>query len=295
MHLKIGTRASMLARAQAEKVAGLLQKEGISTELVFISTVGDERTGVPLHEIGGQGVFVRALDDALKNREIDIAVHSMKDIPAQRPEGLVTAAILERDSPADFVVTEKDRDHITIIGTSSTRRTAQLQRNWPGITIRPLRGNVDTRISKLKAGEYDAIVLAEAGMQRLSLTLPGFRLDPTRHVPSTNQGTIAIVTRDEPAITAAFEPIDDQVTRIDTLIERAVMEEIGGGCYTPLGIYCKNRYLIAEVLSLEGDRVFRRERSVKDIHDAHQFGEEIRTGGRDLIDEAYDRLGLTHE
>ncbi|WP_319578676.1 hydroxymethylbilane synthase [uncultured Methanospirillum sp.] len=295
MHLKIGTRRSMLARAQAEKVAGLLQNEGITTEPVFISTAGDEQTGVPLHEIGGQGVFVRALDDALKRGEIDLAVHSMKDIPAERPAGIVTSAILKRDSPADYVVTEKDRDAIRVIGTSSTRRTAQLQRHWSGISIRPLRGNVDTRLGKLRAGEYDAIVLAEAGLQRLSLTLPGFRLEPTVHVPSTNQGTIAVVSRDEPTVTRALECIDDQVTRTDTMIERAVMEKIGGGCYTPLGIYCKNRYLIAEVLSLEGDRIFRLERTISDPEEAQKFGDEVRESGRDLIDEAYERLGLSHD
>nr|WP_319539938.1 hydroxymethylbilane synthase [uncultured Methanospirillum sp.] len=295
MHLKIGTRSSMLARAQAEKVAGLLQNEGITTELVFISTAGDEQTGVPLHEIGGQGVFVRALDDALKRGEIDLAVHSMKDIPAERPDGIVTSAILKRDSPADYVVTEKDRDAIRVIGTSSTRRTAQLQRHWSGISIRPLRGNVDTRLGKLREGEYDAIVLAEAGLQRLSLTLPGFRLEPTVHVPSTNQGTIAVVSRDEPTVTRALECIDDQATRTDTMIERAVMEKIGGGCYTPLGIYCKNRYLIAEVLSLEGDRIFRLERTISDPEEAQKFGDEVRESGRDLIDEAYERLGLSHD
>jgi len=294
MHLKIGTRSSMLARAQAEKVAGLLQAEGMTTEFVFISTAGDEQTGVPLHEIGGQGVFVRALDDALKRGEIDLAVHSMKDIPAERPDGIVTAAILKRDSPADYVVTEKDRYAIRVIGTSSTRRTAQLQRYWPGISIQPLRGNVDTRLGKLRAGEYDAIVLAEAGLQRLSLTLPGFRLDPTVHVPSTNQGTIAVVSRDEPVV-GVLEAIDDQFTRTDTMIERAVMEEIGGGCYTPLGIYCKNRHLITEVLSLEGDRIFRLERKISDLDQAHKFGSEIRESGRDLIDEAYERLGLSHD
>lgn len=295
MHLKIGTRSSILARAQAEKVAGLLEKEGVTTDLVFISTVGDEKTGVPLHEIGGQGVFVRALDDALANREIDIAVHSMKDIPAERPEGLTTASILKRDSPADYVVTEKDRNAIKVIGTSSTRRTAQLKRNWEGISILPLRGNVDTRLGKLKAGEYDAIVLAEAGLQRLSLTLPGFRLDPTIHVPSTNQGTIAVVSRNEPAVMGILATTDDEITRTDTLIERAVMEEIGGGCYTPLGIYCKDRHLITEVLSLEGDRVFRLEQKINDLDQAHAFGTEIRKGGRELIDEAYLRLGLSHD
>lgn len=293
MHLKIGTRASTLARAQAEKVASLLKGSGISTEFIFISTVGDEQTGVPLHEIGGQGVFVRALDDALLSGEIDIAVHSMKDIPAIRPDGLMTAAILKRDSPADFVVTGKDRSEIRIIGTSSTRRTAQLQRHWPDIIIKPLRGNVDTRIAKLNAGMYDAIVLAEAGMQRLLLTLPGFRLDPLIHVPSTNQGTIAVVTRDETGIMEQFRHIDDPRTRSDTLIERAVMEEIGGGCYTPLGIYCIDSHLIAEVLSLEGDRIFRLERLISDISDARRFGEEVRKSAGYLIQEAYERLGLT--
>jgi len=294
MHLKIGTRSSMLARAQAEKVARLLQNEGITTELVFISTAGDEQTGVPLHEIGGQGVFVRALDDALKRGEIDLAVHSMKDIPAERPDGIVTAAILKRDSPADYVVTEKDRGSIRVIGTSSTRRTAQLKRHWPGISIRPLRGNVDTRLGKLKAGEYDAIVLAEAGLQRLSLTLPGFRLDPAIHVPSTNQGTIAVVTRDEPVV-RALDFMDDKATRTDTMIERTVMEKIGGGCYTPLGIYCKNQFLIAEVLSLEGDRIFRLERAISNPGEAQEFGDEVRESGRVLIDEAYERLGLSHD
>jgi len=293
MHLKIGTRGSSLARAQAEKVADLLNADGVSTELIFISTIGDEQTGVPLHEIGGQGVFVRALDDALLSGEIDVAVHSMKDIPAVRPDGLETTAILKRDSPADFVVTEKDKDNIRVIGTSSTRRAAQIRRQWLDITIKPLRGNVDTRIAKLRAGEYDAIVLAEAGLQRLSLALPGFRLNPAIHVPSTNQGTIAIVSRKDPEIREVLTRIDDPLTRTDTMIERAVMEEIGGGCYTPLGIFCREQYLIAEVLSLEGDRIFRLERPVAEVSAARRFGEEIRSGAGHLIDEAYKRLGLT--
>ncbi len=140
---------------------------------------------------------------------------------------------------------------------------------------------------------YDAIVLAEAGMQRLSLTLPGFRLDPVVHVPSTNQGTIAVVTRDDPVVWEQFRHIDDPRTRSDTLIERAVMEEIGGGCYTPLGIYCIDSRLIAEVLSLEGDRIFRLERLISDISDARRFGEEVKKSAGHLIQEAYERLGLT--
>lgn len=295
MHLRIGTRASTLARAQADRVALLLAEKGVRVSIVFISTIGDEKTGVPLHEIGGQGVFVRALDDALSNREVDIAVHSMKDIPAERPEGLVTAAILKRDSPADFVVTQKKKEAIRIVGTSSTRRAAQLSRNWPGITIRPLRGNVDTRLERLRRGEYDAILLAEAGLQRLSLTLPGFRLDPLIHVPSTNQGTIAVVCRDEPEVTAILAGIDDPQTRIDTGLERVVMEEIGGGCFTPLGIYCREQFLVAEVLSLEGDRAFRLEQRIEDHTAARACGREIRNRAGDLITEAYTRLGLNHD
>jgi hydroxymethylbilane synthase len=293
MHIRIGTRSSRLARAQAEKVAALLQADGVTSELVFISTIGDEKTGVPLHEIGGQGVFVRALDDALLALDIDIAVHSMKDIPALRPEGLITSAVLLRDSPADYVITDKPKDRIQIIGTASTRRTAQLLRNWPGIVIKPLRGNVDTRIARLKAGEYDAIVLAQAGMQRLSLALPGFRLDPLIHVPSTNQGTIAIVSRDNQEIITLISRLDHPDSREDTLIERSVMEKIGGGCYTPLGIYCRDRYLITEVLSLEGDRIFRLERKIENLADTEKFAEEVKTGAGHLIQDAYKRLGLS--
>ncbi|HWQ67828.1 MAG TPA: hydroxymethylbilane synthase [Methanospirillum sp.] len=293
MHLKIGTRSSTLARAQAEKVAHLLTDAGTTTELVFISTVGDERTTVPLHEIGGQGVFVRALDDALLDGRIDIAVHSMKDIPAERPAGLITAAILKRDSPADYLVTEKAPESVRIIGTSSTRRTAQILRYRPGTEIRPLRGNVDTRLAKLRAGEYDAIILAEAGLERLSLSLPGVQLSPQVHVPSTNQGTIAVVSRDEKEVREILSSIDHPETRIDTMIERTVMEEIEGGCFTPLGVYCHDQYLIAEVLSLEGDRVFRLEKSVRNPVEARQFGREIRAGAGDLIREAYERLGIS--
>ena len=179
-----------------------------------------------------------ALDDAILGGKIDIAVHSMKDIPAERPEGLYTGAILPRDSPCDYLVTDMDIDEIRIIGTSSTRRTAQIRRNLAGVSIKPLRGNVDTRLKRLRNREYDGIILAEAGLQRLSLDLPGFRMDPSIHVPSTNQGTIAVVGRNTPDIREILSGIDDRVTRTDTLIERTVMELIGGGCYTPLGIFC---------------------------------------------------------
>jgi len=196
MSLLIGTRGSALALAQAEKVIALLERRGIGAEKVVISTLGDTVTGVPLHEIGGQGVFVRALDDALLRGEIDAAVHSAKDIPAKRPGGLVTCAVLERDSPADFLVHTVPFHEIRVIGTSSTRRRAQLLKHYPDIGVAPLRGNVDTRLRKLKEGQFDAVVLAEAGLQRLGFSLPGTRLPPETFVPSPNQGTIAVVSRE---------------------------------------------------------------------------------------------------
>ena len=164
MSIKIGTRGSKLALLQTGTVAKKLTDLGIETEQVIIHTAGDTTTQVPLHEIGGQGVFVRALDDAILAGEIDCAVHSMKDIPAYRPSGLITAAILKRDSAADFIAYRGSLSAVKVVGTSSTRRRAQLLRHDPSVTVKDLRGNVDTRIRKMSGGEYDAIILAEAGL-----------------------------------------------------------------------------------------------------------------------------------
>jgi len=293
MPLKIGTRGSTLALAQAEKVAGMLRESGHEVELSIISTLGDEVSGVPLHEIGGQGVFVRALDEAILAGSIDAAVHSMKDIPAKRPAGLSTCAILERDSPADFLVHSVPEKEIRVIGTSSTRRMAQLKRYRKGSDIRPVRGNVDTRLRKLSEGQFDAIVLAEAGLVRMSLSVPGMRLPPDVHVPAPNQGTIAVVGRDDPAVTLPLSRLDHPQTRLDVEIERRVMEEIGGGCYTPQGIYCRDRYLIAEILSLDGERRVRREEEIGSMDEATECGRLLRKEGAELIREASSTLGLS--
>jgi hydroxymethylbilane synthase len=295
MHLRIGTRGSRLALVQAGQVAALLGDRGYKTELSIITTKGDTVDGVPLHEIGGQGVFVRALDDAILAGRVDCAVHSMKDIPALRPTGVSTAAILERDSPADFLAHTLPLDTVTIIGTSSTRRRAQILRNLPGKFVEHLRGNVDTRLRKLTDGQYDAIVLAEAGIERMSLSVPGTRLAPELFVPSPNQGTIAVVCRDDPAVTAILSEIDHPATRFDTGVERAVMQEVGGGCFTPQGIYCTNGHLIGEILSLDGDRQVRIEEDVASLGEARIFGRTLRREGRDLIREAYERLGIDDE
>ncbi len=295
MSIRVGTRGSKLALAQTSIVCKQLSAQGIETEQVIITTQGDTTTGVPLHEIGGQGVFVRALDDAIISGSIDCAVHSMKDIPAFRPSGIVTAAVLKRDSPADYLAHRGSLHAVKVIGTSSTRRRAQILRHDPDIITRDLRGNVDTRIRKMSAGEFDAILVAEAGLNRLGIRIPGERLSPETFVPATNQGIIAVVSRADPSLMEELSALDHARTRTDAAVERAVMEQLGGGCYTPLGIYCQGGQLIAEVLSLDGKRTERIEIDVKSIEQAREQGRHLHARAKDLIDDAYRSLGITNE
>jgi len=295
MSIKIGTRGSKLALAQTSTVCKKLAALGFDTEQVIINTQGDTTTGVPLHEIGGQGVFVRALDDAILAGHIDCAVHSMKDIPTFRPNGLITAAVLKRDSAADYLAYNGSLDSIRVIGTSSTRRRAQLLRHDPEISIKDLRGNVDTRIRKMAAGEYDAIMLAEAGLTRLGIRIPGERLPPEKFVPAPNQGTISVVSRTDPLLMERLSHLDHIPSRTDVAVERAVMEQLGGGCFTPLGIYCHHGHLIAEVLSLDGMRTERIDTDVKSIEQARELGKLLHERAKDLIDDAYKKLGIRYE
>jgi hydroxymethylbilane synthase len=295
MSIRIGTRGSKLALAQTETVMKKLKALGIPSEKHIITTQGDITTQVPLHAIGGQGVFVRALDDAILDGEIDCAVHSMKDIPAYRPHGIFTAAVLKRDSPADYIAHNGALGKVKVIGTSSTRRRAQLLRHDPELIIKDLRGNVDTRIRKLNDGEYDAIILAEAGLTRLDIRIPGERFPPEKFVPSPNQGTIAVVSRADPSLMEELSALDHPQTRTDVLIERAVMEQLGGGCYTPLGIYCRAGHLIAEVLSLDGSRTERIDTDVQSIDEAREQGRHLKERAQDLIEDACKQLGLSNE
>jgi hydroxymethylbilane synthase len=219
----------------------------------------------------------------------------MKDIPAFRPAGLVIAAILKRDSAADYLAHKGSLNAVNVIGTSSTRRRAQMLRHDPGITIKDIRGNVDTRIRRMDAGEYDAILLAEAGLTRLGIRIRGERLPPEKFVPAPNQGTIAVVSRADPSLIEELSALDHQQTRTDVAIERAVMEQLGGGCFTPLGIYCRAGHLIAEVLSLDGKRTERIETDVQSIEQARDLGRQLQVKAKDLIDDAYQKLGIRNE
>ena len=293
MSLRVGTRSSRLALAQTAIVVKKIEALGIEVEQKIVSTQGDEVTGVPLHAIGKQGVFVRALDDAILNNEIDCAVHSMKDIPAIRPSGLFTSAILKRDSPADYLAFTGPVSAVKVIGTSSTRRRAQLLRHDPTLEIRDLRGNVDTRIRKMSEGQYNAIVLAEAGLSRLGIRIPGERLPPEKFVPTPNQGTIAVVSRADPSFMEVLASLDHPATRKDVAIERAVMEQVGAGCFTPMGIYCRDGNLIAEVLSLDGTRAERIEKKIGTLEEARAEGKALQARAGALIEEAYNILGIS--
>ena len=287
--IRIGTRGSKLALAQTNRVVSALEANGVDVEIVVISTRGDRVTDRALHEAGGFGLFVRELDNAILDGRIDAAVHSMKDIPAERPKGTALAAVLKRDPPFDFMVVEKPLEEVFTIGTSSLRRRAQLLRyyyKYPEMHVANLRGNIDTRLSKLDAGEYDAIILAEAALTRLGIHAHGFRLPADAFIPAPNQGAIAVVSRDESSLLDIFAPLNDEQTAFDTAAERAVMEEIGGGCFTPYGIYCQGGRLAAEVLSLDGTKSCRVDGLISSVEEARGVGRELRERAAELIEEA---------
>ncbi|MEA1908241.1 MAG: hydroxymethylbilane synthase [Euryarchaeota archaeon] len=240
----IGTRGSKLALAQAEIVASHLSSAGIETEIHIIKTVGDVDTDNPLHKLPGIGVFVREIDEYSLAGDIDIAVHSMKDLPTVRPEKLVTAAILKRDPPCDVLITRDgvclaDMPAGAVIGTSSMRRIAQMRRFRSDLKIADLRGNINTRMKRLRDGDYDGIILAEAGLVRLGWDIGFERLDPERFVPSANQGTIAVATLRGSEAEDVVRMLDHHQTRIETEIERIVIGVLGGGCSIPIGAFAE--------------------------------------------------------
>jgi len=292
--IRIGTRGSKLALVQTNMVCDALKEHGFETEQVVISTKGDRKTDVPLNEAGGNGLFVREIDAAILDGRIDAAVHSMKDIPLERPAGITTVAVLKRAPPFDFLVSNKPMTEVMRFGTSSPRRRAQLLRyyhKYPEMHIAPIRGNIDTRLAKLETGEFDALVLAEAGLMRLGLHVNGFRLPADAFVPSPNQGAIAVVSRDTPELKAAFDTINDPETAYATAVERIIMEELGADCFTPVGAYCQGGRILAEVLSPDGTKSQRVESEVPCLEAAHAIGHELRNKAKDLLAECREVFG----
>jgi hydroxymethylbilane synthase len=276
--LKIGTRGSRLALWQANSVAQLLARARTPAEIVVIKTSGDRLQTAPLSEAGTKHLFVKEIEDALLHREVDLAVHSAKDMPADLPAGLTIAATLPRDDPRDALVLPADCPggelssvlaHLgerSTVATSSVRRRAQLAPLLPGVTFTPIRGNVDTRLKHLDEGRHDALVLAAAGMRRLGV---GDRISGALPidlcVPAPGQGVIAIETRAEDDGTReALRPLHDPETGAALAAERALVTALGGGCQLPLGGIAiedgDGIEMHAVVMSVDGLRVLRARR-----------------------------------
>jgi len=277
MTLRLGTRGSQLALFQANAVAALLKARAqVDAEVVIIKTTGDQLAEAKLSQIGGKRLFVKEIEDALLEGEVDLAVHSSKDMPAVLPEGLDIGAVLPREDARDAVILPSREagalppsgaaveDVVRAlgrsprIGTSSVRRSAQLTRLFPGARFAPIRGNLDTRLRKLDAGEFDAIVLAAAGLKRLehasriSATLP---VDAC--VPAPGQGIIAVeIRRGDQRVQDLVAQIDDSTSAAALITERAVVRRLGGGCQMPIGafadIHDRSIRVRAIVIALDG-------------------------------------------
>ncbi len=257
MKVVVGSRGSKLALAQTKKVVERLEAEGYEVELRIIRTEGDIMKDRPLHEFKGRGAFVRSIDRALADGRIDIAVHSYKDVPSQRVEGTVIAAVLERDSPCDALIARsgeklEELRSGAVIGTSSLRRRAQISRLRSDLCFANLRGNLDTRLRKLRSGEYDAIVVAEAGLQRLGIDVSYQRFPPDVIVPAANQGIIAVATRSGEEDLVSF--MNDEKTWLEASVERAVVRTLGIGCAVPAGVYAEVRGKVRLIVEVFGER-----------------------------------------
>jgi hydroxymethylbilane synthase len=292
--LRLGTRGSQLALWQANRVASeIAARGGPPARIVVIKTSGDRLQDAPLSEVGGKRLFVKEIEDALVRGEIDLAVHSSKDMPAVLPDGLAIGAVLPREDPRDAVVlpvraaevrlmaeaTDADagsglrRTIATLddlaallgrspsIGTGSVRRIAQLSRFFPGARFTPIRGNLDTRLRKLDCGEHDALVLAAAGLLRLGFASRiAFALPARACVPAPGQGIVAVEVREDDERTRrAVSVIDDGMAWAALSAERALVETLGGGCQTPVGALASpagddELELVAAVVSLDGSR-----------------------------------------
>ncbi|MCC6280883.1 MAG: hydroxymethylbilane synthase [Saprospiraceae bacterium] len=250
--LKIGTRGSKLALWQADFTRSELAGIGVESELVIIKTQGDLVQHLGFDKLEGKGFFTKEIEDALLRGDIDLAVHSMKDLPTSPPEGLVITAVSYRDNPADWLIIRKEAVDTTqvfkmkqgaVVGTSANRRKAQLIDFRPDVQLKDIRGNVPTRLEKLRSGDFDAIFLAAAGVSRLGLDLTDFllvELNPREFVPAPAQGVLAWQTnRDDTATRLILRRLHHSEISACTNVERKVLQLMSGGCQLPLGVHCE--------------------------------------------------------
>jgi hydroxymethylbilane synthase len=291
MKLRIGTRRSRLALAQAEEVAYHLALLGLDTELVPITTSGDRVATSKPGGGGVKGLFVAEIVRALLDGEVDVAVHSAKDLPARDPDGVVVAAVPERADPFDVLLTrDGELREGQVVGTSSIRRKAQLLRSRPTISVRDVRGNVDTRLAKLDAGEFDALVLASAGIARLGLVPPhAMPLPLEEMVPAPGQGALAVQARaDDDRTRKIVKQLDHPRSRVAYEAERALVGRLGGDCSLPLGAYAEEREegirLLAVVIRPDGsDLVWAQVEAPTPEQAAEEVAETLLAGGAAAI------------
>jgi hydroxymethylbilane synthase len=298
--LRLGTRKSKLALWQANFVKEKLEALGCKVELVPITTTGDKILDAPLAKIGGKGLFVKEIENALLAGEIDLAVHSLKDVPMIIPEGLTLSAITEREEPYDVLISRngnklEELPSGAVVGTSSLRRQVQIKRRRKDLKVEILRGNVDTRLRKLKEGLYDAIVLAYAGVKRMGLSgeisqvLEDF-------IPAVGQGSLAIETRAEDERVINFvKGLNHQESWLKAVCERAFLRELQGGCQVPIGAYAwieGDRIKIKGFISdLKGER-FLEGYEEGGLQEAEGVGKRLaqrllREGGEEILREIY--------
>ncbi|WP_413726366.1 hydroxymethylbilane synthase [Sodalis sp. RH16] len=302
--IRIATRQSPLALWQARYVQGELLRHhpNLRVELVPLITRGDVLLDTPLAKVGGKGLFIKELERALLEDSADIAVHSMKDVTVSFPDGLGLVTICEREDPRDAFVSSRyhsleDLPPGAVLGTSSLRRQCQVRERRPDLIIRDLRGNVGTRLAKLDQGDYDAVILAVAGLKRLGLE-DRIRspLEPEACLPAVGQGAVGIECRlDDSRTITLLEPLHHRETAIRVSAERAMNARLDGGCQVPIGSYAEihgdRLWLRALVGSPDGSRVIRAQRSAP-LAEAQALGEALaeellRDGAREILDQVY--------
>jgi hydroxymethylbilane synthase len=305
--LRIGSRGSQLALWQANHISALLRTRGHEVEIEIIHTTGDKITDVALAKVGTKGMFTKEIEEALAARRVDLAVHSLKDLPTELPAEFELAAITEREDPRDAFCSRhyakiEDLPQRARVGTSSLRRQAQLKAIRSDLDVHPLRGNVDTRLRKLEQGEYDAIILAVAGLKRLGKTELVKQIIPAEIMcPAAGQGALAIEIRQGDADARTLLTfLDDPSARAATRCERALLNRLGGGCQVPIGALAEVRlsgggclHLEAVVADPDGSKLLRESRD-GNFDDPEKLGNDVggillRRGATEILEAVYVR------
>jgi len=302
--MKVGSRGSALALTQSKWVVEKIKEKhpGVGVEIVIIKTTGDKLSNAPLSEIGGKGVFSKELEEALLRKDVDLAVHSLKDMPAETPAGLHIPVVPLREDPRDVLVSRggKRLEKLpkgALIGTSSLRRGCQLKHRFPGFKIVPIRGNLGTRIRKLEAENLDAVVVAMAGMNRMGMTKKITQIIPDDIiVPAIGQGALGLELRSDDAYTAQLVSfLDDPPSRIAVQAERAFLKCFGGGCLLPIGAHAEVNEdvvnIVAVVASLDG-KILIKDQATAGLQFAELLGRctaqrILSRGGKEILASAY--------